>query len=138
MMLEDLSLSTPSKAHPTGLDDMTEEQLLDLRDALDLKLQVELKHLNMTEELGLQYRQGKKLLTLIQNDRGTPANQVAQLFNSVAGMLERIVKLQEMVYSAERLKAYEAAFLKAIETLPKEGKEAFFELYQQYLDQKGS
>lgn len=137
MELQNFSISATPEKPATDIADLSEDQLLALRAEIDDKLQIGIKNLNLTEELGLQYRNGMKLLKDIQSDNSTPANQKAQVFNSVSGMLEKIVKMQESVYSMERLKRYEVAFLKAIETLPVEGKENFFDLYGSYLEDKG-
>ena len=137
MELQNFSISATPEQTATDIADLDEEALLKLRSEIDDKLQIGIKNLTLTEELGLQYRNGMKLLKDIQSDNQTPANQKAQVFNSVSGMLEKIVKMQESVYSMERLKRYEVAFLKAIETLPVEGKENFFDLYGSYLEDKG-
>lgn len=137
-MLQNHSLDPRSAASRISLEGMDEAALLKLRAQLDDKLQVEIRQINLTEELGLQYRAGKLLLEETQNDPEVPANQKAQVFNSVNSMLASIVKMQESIYSMERLKRYETAFLKALETLPKEGKEAFFDLYGTFLADKGA
>ena len=136
-MLKDHSLS-PRLDSVISLSGMGDEELLSLRSRIDDRLNIELKHVNLTEELGLQYRAGKLLLDQTQGDESVPANQKAQVFNSVSAMLSSIVKMQETVYSIDRLKRYEAAFLKSVETLPKENKEAFFDLYGEFLANKGA
>lgn len=135
--MENFSLDANPKA-AFDISKLDEEELLNLRAEIDNHLKVEIKHLNLTEELGLQYRQGRKLLERAHADKEIPTNQVSAVYNSVASMLEKIVKSQEAIYSIERLKRYEVAFLKAIETLPPEGKEAFFDLYGSFLDDKGN
>ena len=136
-MLKDHSLS-PRLDSVISLSGMGDEELLSLRSRIDDRLNIELKHVNLTEELGLQYRAGKLLLDQTQGDESVPANQKAQVSNSVSAMLSSIVKMQETVYSIDRLKRYEAAFLKSVETLPKENKEAFFDLYGEFLANKGA
>jgi hypothetical protein len=117
----------------SDLAKMSEEDLLILRGQIDERLQVELKHINLTEELGLQYRQGQALLKDAQDDPEIPPNQRAQVYNSVASMLDKIIKLQGEVYSQERLKKYEAAFLKAASIMDATARAAFFDLYEEYL-----
>jgi hypothetical protein len=119
------------------LSEMSDEEMLDLRNEIDSRLNIAIADLNLTEELGLQYRQGKVLLSSIQNDKTTPANQKAQVFNSVGAQLGQIVKMQSDVFSMQRLKKFEIAFIKAAETLPQAAKEAFFDLYGEYLKDKG-
>lgn len=117
-----------------GLDD---QALLALRQRIDLKMKVEISNINLTEELGLQYRQGQALLAEIMVDKSVPANQKAQMQNSIRATLESIIRQQEIVYSAERLKRFETAFHKVLEKLSPESKALYFELYEEYLDDKG-
>lgn len=119
------------KADPLeGLDDT---ELLALRHRLDKKLNLDLTQLNLAEELGMQYRSGMILLASVQDDSETPANQRAQVFNSVGAMLEKIVKQQKIVYDAERLKRFEASFLRVMQELPEGSRRKFFDLYGEYL-----
>ncbi len=133
MTLPDHRLTQVKAPEVDPLRGMDDQALLNLRHAIDLRLKIELSDLNLSEELGLQYRSGKALLDSVQNDKDTPANQRAQVFNSVSMMLEKIVKHQRVVYDAERLKRFEVAFLKVLEKLPLEAKQQFFELYGEYL-----
>lgn len=136
MAIKNYSMANkPGKDDPLeGLDDA---ELLALRHRLDKKLNLDLTQLNLAEELGMQYRSGQILLASVQDDSGTPANQRAQVFNSVSAMLEKIVKQQKIVYNAERLKRFEHAFLKVLEDMPLEAKHKFFDLYGEYLKGDG-
>lgn len=138
MTLKDYSL-TQAKPKPAAdiLDGLDEAELLALRHKIDLRLNIEISNLNLTEELGLQYRQGQALLQSVQNDKDVQANQKAQVFNSVSAMLEKIIKQQDIVYSAERLKRFEVAILRVLEKLPPESKQVYFDLYSEYLGDKG-
>lgn len=136
MALKDLPMRKgPAKADI--LEGMTDEELLALRHRLDKKLNLDLAQLNLAEELGMQYRSGMILLASVQGDSDTPANQRAQVFNSVGAMLEKIVKQQKVVYNAERLKRFEHAFLRVLEDLPLESKHKFFDQYGDYLKNDG-
>ena len=126
--------ANPLEAAQNLLKSMTDNDLLVLRHDLDKLLKIDLAQLDLADELGLQYRSGMTLLSSVQDDNDTPVNQRAQVFNSVNSMLSNIVKTQEIIYSIERLKKYEVAFLKAAETLTTEAKEAFFDLYGEYLN----
>lgn len=137
-MLKDQQLKPKTAApEPDILEGMDDQQLLSLRHKIDLRLKVEIKDLNLTEELGLNYRQGKVLLESVQNDPLTPVNQKAQVFNSVGAMLSNIVKLRDVVFSAERQKRFESSFLKVLEKMPAESKIAFFDMYGEFLENKG-
>lgn len=135
MTLKNRSLApTGPEAKIDPLEGLDEIGLMALRERIDMIIKPDLARLNMAEELGLQYRQGKHLLALIQNDNGTPANQKAQVFNAVAGMLEKIVKQQKIVYSAERMKRCESAILKVLMHAGSEDdKRRFFDLYGEFL-----
>lgn len=135
MALKNHSLSATSGPAPQDpLEGLDAEELLKLRSRIDKKLNLDLTQLNLAEELGLQYRSGMTLLASVQDDSEVPANQRAQVFNSVGAMLEKIVKNQKIVYSAERLKRYESAFLKTVEMIGTEAmKKHFFDLYSEFL-----
>jgi DNA mismatch repair ATPase MutS len=136
--MEKFSLK-PQGNKSTGdpLEGMNDNDLLDLRRRIDIQLKVEIKHLKLTEELGLNYRKGQVLLDETMRDAACPANQKAQVFNSVKSMLSQIIVEQGIVYSAERLKRFEIAFLKVLEKLPKESQETFFDLYGEFLNDRG-
>lgn len=134
--MKDYNLKKVETQDPlAGLDDA---KLLDLRHRIDMLLKTDIKDINFTEELGLQYRQGKTLLYSIQSDIDTPANQKAQVFNATSVMLEKIIRLQADVFNQERLKRYEVAFLKVLESLPEESRAIFFDLYGEFLNNKGA
>lgn len=117
--------------------DLSEADLLSLRRKIDVSLKVEIKDLKLTEELGLTYRQGQVLLDNVVADNDVPASQRAQVFTSVNAMLEKIIKQQEIVFNAERMKRFEAAFMKVLEDLPVESREKFFDMYGDYLSDRG-
>lgn len=133
MTLKKQSLAPNIQAKADPLEGLDAEELLSLRHRLDKRLNLDLTKLNLAEELGMQYRSGMILLANVQDDEGTPANQKAQVFNSVGTMLQNIVKQQKVVYDAERLKRFESAFLKVLEDLPEERRRKFFDLYGEYL-----
>ncbi len=115
------------------IEKLSEAELVELRHEIDLRLQLDLDQMDLSEELALQYRQAKALQQEVQGDKMTPANQKAQIFNSVRAQLAEIVKQQESVYSMERLKVYEVAFVKATRLLTAEARDAFFDLYGRFL-----
>lgn len=117
---------------------LSDSELLTLRQKIEARLKIEIRELNLTEELGLQYRQGKLLLEQVINDKSTPANQKAQVFNSISAMTEKIMKQLKIVYSAERLNRYEKAFIKILKTLPQSEQDTYFDLYGEFLNDKGA
>lgn len=118
---------------PDPLEGLDDKGLLEMRQRIDGKLKVDLARLNLAEELGLQYKAGMELLAEVTNDKGTPANQKAQVFNSVSKMLQDIIKSQKIVFSAERQKRFESAFLKVLQQLPVESTRTYFDLYGEFL-----
>jgi hypothetical protein len=134
MSLENHDLS-PVAIAPRGnsLAEKTEAELLELRQQIDRRLNLDLADLNLTQELVLQFKQAKNLLDDILDDSEIASNQKSAVLNSATSILSAIAKAQEQIYSAERLKTIEAATIKALKTLPLEAQEAFFSLYGKYL-----
>jgi hypothetical protein len=134
MAIKEYAMSKVDKAKSDPLEGLDDEELIALRLRLDKRLNLDLKELNLAEELGMQYRSGQILLASVQDDKGVPANQRAQVFNSVGSMLKDIVKQQKVVYDAERLKRFESTFIKVLDLLgTDEMKKRFLDLYSQYL-----
>lgn len=120
------------------LPNLSGKQLLELRNNIDQILGVEIKDLNLGEELGLLFRQGKELLEKVMPDPLTPANQKAQVFNMVKGQVDRLVATREKVYSQERFKRFESTLIKIIKMAGTEKQqETFLDLYGDYLEDKG-
>ena len=90
--------------------------------------------LNLDSELYSMYARAKNYLDDLQmGDDNTPANQVAQVMNTITAILKEIVKMQTDLYNAERVKKLEAAMVDAIKLAPKESQAAFFEEYSAIL-----
>lgn len=113
-----------------GLDDA---ELLSLRRKIDIQLSTDLTKLDLGEELGLQYRQGMIMLDSFSKDDSAPLNHRATALTSVSNVLSKIIREQQTVYSAERLKRYEAAFMKVLQSLPPEQTRIYFDLYCDFL-----
>lgn len=129
--LKRYSLGTIAKSKDLDLDAMGLEELLALRDEIDAKLpRTAVKDLNLEEELVLQYTRGKLLQAEVAQDEGVPANQRAQIANSVRASLAELVKLQQALYGAEQGRRMEAALAKALRTLPEEAQQVFYDAYQ--------
>jgi hypothetical protein len=133
-MLKDHTLApAPALLKSDPLEGLSDREMLDLRARIDSKLKIDLARMNLGEELGLQYRNGMELMVSVQSDNGTPANQKAQVFNSVSKMLSDIIKQQKVVFSAERLKRFEAAFHKVLSRMPATEARVYFDLYGEFL-----
>lgn len=104
--------------------------LLRARAEIDARLPAsKLADLDLETEVVLQYQQTKQLLLDVLGG-SSPANQKAQVANSCASILDQLIKMQARLYSAERLKAIEAALIKTLKTLPQDTQEAFFVQYE--------
>lgn len=113
------------------LDSLTLQQLLKLRSEVEKRLPVkDLREINLARELILQHQASLELQNRVLQSTETPANQVAQTMNSTAAVLQQLVKLQETVYSTERLKHIEACLVEALNTLPAEQQRAFLCVYE--------
>ena len=68
------------------------------------------------------------------DDDDTPANQKAQVANSLSAALVNLVKLQGDVHSSERMKRIESILIDTLKDLPVEAVEAFLANYEQALE----
>lgn len=116
---------------------MAQEDLLNLRQKIDARLENQrLADINLERELVLQYQQTKFFLTGIIEDKTIPANQRAQAINSCSAILQQLIKMQTDLYGAERMKAMEAACVKAMKTMAPEVQEVFLSRYSDYYNYK--
>lgn len=92
-----------------------------------------LKNLDLDAELYAAYAKARNYLAEVQMAGDIPANQIAQVFNTLSGILKEIVKLQTDLYSAERVKKLEAAMIEAIKVAPKESQMIFMQRYEEIL-----
>jgi 3-oxoacyl-(acyl-carrier-protein) synthase len=95
-----------------------------------------LKDLNMERELLLQFHTVRALQTDTLGDDETAANQKAQVANTVASCLNKIVDMQNAVYNSERFKKVEQAIIRALDTLPEDAARLWLEQYMIILDER--
>lgn len=136
-------LSEPGKALGRGqgviptvaLEALSLAELLELRASIDALLPPrKLSDLDIEEELLLQFARTKALYDRIADDVATPANQRAQVANSVTTIMDQLIKMQARLYSAERVKAIEQALIRVLRELGDEKLLArFFEVYERQL-----
>lgn len=93
-----------------------------------------LADMSIETELMLQYQALRKLQTDTIEDTGTPANQKAQVANSVGSVLARLADLQVSVHNSERVKKIETALGKVLDRLPETEAKAFLDHYAALLD----
>lgn len=109
----------PSRAEELDLDDWTEDELLDLRSEVEARLPVKsLDDTNLTKELVFQVVALQKLQRDVMREQGVPANQRAQVANSLSAALSNLVKVQQDVYTSERFKQFERLVIEFINSAP--------------------
>lgn len=112
------------------IDHLTEPDLVALLDRVQARLPpAKLSNLDLEEELVTQLSRAKSLQTQVLEDNDIPANQKAQVMNTVGSVIGDIIRMQERLYNAERFKAIEAMLLDSLRMLPKAQAEAFIEEY---------
>lgn len=98
---------------------------------------VSLAELNIERELVEQYAKTKELMDEVLFDDETPANQKAQVANSVVTTLGQILKLQEEIQRGETLKLMEQVLIEVLKTLPQTAQEEFFAEYERLAEKAG-
>lgn len=117
------------------LDAMTLQDLLDLRARIDARLPARsLMDINLERELVLQVLALQQMQSAVINDEYTPANQRAQVANSLSTALSNLVKVQNDTHTSERLKTIETVLIEVVKTLPEAQANQFLALYEQALD----
>lgn len=126
------AIQIPKKHRVTELGAMTVAELLSLRASIEALLPaVDLSQMDLEKELVLQFLKVKALQeTVLEPDSGIPANQIAQVSNSVAQTLNNLVSMQAKLHTAERLKEIEARLIKTLNKLPPEHLQEFFDWYE--------
>ena len=94
---------------------------------------VNLGGMNLEEELVLQFTATKALQSDVMDDETIAANQRAQVANSVAATLQKLIDMQEKVYTLERWKSIESLMIRSLQKLPEELAEEFLVEYERIL-----
>lgn len=133
--VEEFTVSRQAIVSKVNLAGMGEHELLTLRAEIDQRLVVKkLEDMDMERELVLQLRMSQALQTNIIDDDRVPANQKAQVMNSVASTIQQITKMQGEIYTSERLKRIESALIKQLNQWPEDQTRTFFERYTDILN----
>lgn len=113
------------------IKDWTLDELLSLRSEIETLLPAtKLKEMDLEKEMVLQYHKLQGLQTRVLEDDRTPANQLAQIANSVTASLNQLVVMQTKHHTSERLKEIESRLIKALEKVPTNYLEEFFSWYE--------
>ena len=98
-----------------------------------------LQDVDVEAELVTQLRMAQAFQAKVLDDPENliPVNQAAQAINSVSGIIAKLSTLQIDLAASEQLKRMERAFIKAVEGLPTEAVEKFFERYEHIAREEG-
>lgn len=124
MALEDFTL------HDSNVNFDVEEKLKIIRNRAKV---ANLADLDLEKELLDNYNDAQDLYDS-SNNEATPANQKAQVLNSINSILDKIVKMRTELYNAERIKKIEASIIYVLEQFP-EMQEPFMKEYERALKQ---
>lgn len=132
--VKDTPFSKPTHVLQVDVSAMPLDQLLELRNRIEQQLPAkDLKDLDLKRELVLQVLALQQLQAAVINDEEIPANQKAQVANSLSAALTTLVKLQADVLTTERLKKIEAILIEVINEQTPELQEAFLRMYNERL-----
>lgn len=136
--VEDVFAKPKDVLQPTSplqqLSNLAVDELLELRRQIEALLPVkDIKDLNLSRELVLQVQALQALQQRVLSDGEAPANQQAQVANSLSAALVNLVKLQTDVYTSERMKVIEAILVETLKTLPIEAQREFLDAYEEAL-----
>lgn len=113
-----------------ALSSATIQDLLAIRAEVERRLpNANLRDLDLHRELVLQVLALQQLQGTVLDDPDTPANQRAQVANSLSAALTTLVKVQQDVHNTERLKRLENALIEYVNALPAEMQHAAVDQY---------
>ena len=120
------------------IDGLSVAELRALRREIEQRLpKDDIGELDLEQELVGQYREVKALMSVVIDDMDTPANQKAQVANSVVSTLAQLVKMQEDLRREETFKLMESCLVEALKALPDETREAFYVEYDRLAKKAG-
>jgi len=91
-----------------------------------------LDDLDLDQELLQQFTTAKEVLEDIRHEQDVPANQKAQVINTISSILQSILKMQQDLHNVERMKLVENTLIEVLQrhqTL----RDAFLEDYENAL-----
>lgn len=120
------------------LETMSHAELRRIRAEIDVLLpEAGVAGLVLEHELVEQYHKTKDLMDETLMDGDCPANQKAQVANSVVSTLGQLVKLQEDLKREETLKLMESVLVDVLKTLPESSRVEFFTEYERLAKKAG-
>lgn len=102
----------------------------------DVQAPRSLNDINLDQELALHYH---TTVTFLENldEESTPANQIAQVRNTVSAILEKIAKIKTDLYNARNYQLLEQAFIECMSEAPKEIQEKVMQRFAMITGAKG-
>lgn len=132
--MRDPFLEPPPSARKPTPTELSVDELLEMRAQIDAKLPVkDLKDMDLSRELVLQTLALQALQRRVLREEETPANQVAAVANALSSALSNLVKMQNDLYTSERMKRVELILIECLDTLPEKVQRKFFEMYEKEL-----
>lgn len=126
------TLAIPKPKEEKSLDDMDVDELLELRQQIEDRLPAKrLSDMDLEQELVLQYQAVKALQARVNEAEDIPANQLAQVANTISSSLDKLTKMQAGLYSHERFKQLEYILIRQLKAWPTEQVEQFFKEYEE-------
>lgn len=114
-----------------GLSKPENKALADLFDAeLDDSVDHDFTSVNLEAETIRLFKQTRRLLTAVLADKATPANQKAQVANTLATLLKSLTTQQTEIYNAERLKRLEFTIIRLLREWPQAEQDRFIAMYE--------
>lgn len=86
--------------------------------------------LPLKDQLAYRMRQASRLYTAIEHEDEVPANQKAQVLNTITSIIGQLNKLEAEMHSIEAVKKLERALITCLKTAPEDVQKAFFEAYE--------
>ena len=127
--------SAKRAAEPGKWEIYTVAELVRFRDEITRQLPAtELSKLNLEEEVLLQYHVLREMQSEVLSSDEVPANQRAQVANSVASILKTLGDYQVALYTSERFKEIENLLIRHLSLLPEESAAKFITEYEQILE----
>lgn len=124
----------PKRSAPFNWKSLPVDLLIEYRQQIDAHLPpLNLREMNMEQEMLLQYHSLKALQVQVLNDTEIPLNQRAQVANTVATNILRLAEMQTELFTSERLKLVEKLLIQTLNSLPTASAEAFLTEYRQKL-----
>jgi uncharacterized Fe-S cluster-containing radical SAM superfamily protein len=110
----------PAPTKPkVSLEGLEPHELISLRAEIEARLPVKsLQDTDLVRELVLQVVALQSLQNSVIQDMDTPANQKAQVANSLSSALANLVKVQAEIYTSERFKKIEGLLIEYLDAQP--------------------